>query len=211
VQALSGACGKPAYSVPLQDQNSAEPRSSVSQCNIPSWIVKVLFTWSFDGSKSDPRIAVGPNRFLPIADPSFNSSPSLKMKGVASSQSEAATVLPVCPECDAVDDKLARLTTDTADAVGAPAGLDVAAACRRAIPWLAILESLNARSMGVAEGNDVKVPEGRPAPIERGGRVPVALVDGPAPVLMAPPLPPLPARETTEPATVAVPNPGKIV
>ena len=76
------------------------------------------------------------------------------------------------------------------------------------------MKSLNARSIGDAKGNDVKVPEGMPAPIERGGKLSVELADAaavpdaPAPVLMAPPLP---ASETADPAIVAVPNPGKIV
>jgi hypothetical protein len=60
----------------------------------------------------------------------------------------------------------------------------------------------------------VKVPDGTPAPIERGGKLSVELADAaaatdaPAPGLMASPLP---ASETADPATVAVPNPGKIV
>ena len=80
---------------------------------------------------SSPRTAVGANRNLSIADPSCSNSPSLKMNGVASSQLEAATVFSVWPEGGAVDDKLARLTTDTADAVVAAAGPEAAAPCRR--------------------------------------------------------------------------------
>lgn len=81
--------------VPLQDQKRAEPRSSVSQCNMPFWTEKVLFTWSIGGSVSWPRIAVGVNRVLPTADPSSSKRPSLRMNGVASSQLETATVFSV--------------------------------------------------------------------------------------------------------------------
>lgn len=34
VHVSSGACGNPAYSVPVQDQKTAEPRSAVFQCSI---------------------------------------------------------------------------------------------------------------------------------------------------------------------------------
>lgn len=96
----------------------------------------------------------------------------------------------------------------------AAAGPEVAAPSPRDPVLLAMLKSLNARSIGDAEGNDVKVPEGTPAPIERGGKLPVELADAaaapdaPVPESVAPPLP---ASETADPATVAVPNPGKIV
>ena len=53
------------------------------------------------------------------------------MNGVASSQSEAASVFPVgSPEGGVVAVRLARLTTDTADAEVTSASLEVAAACR---------------------------------------------------------------------------------
>lgn len=94
--------------------------------------------------------------------------------------------------------RLARSTTDTADADGV--GSEVAAACLAASPatilsWLAILTSLKARRIGLDDGMDVNVPEGMPTSVVKGGRL---VVGG---LIVA-------VSDTSEPATLASPNLG---
>lgn len=60
------------------------------------------------------------------------------------------------------------MTTDTGDAVVVEAW---SSACRARSLWFARLKSLKARSIGVSDGKDVKVPEGMPTPIVRGGKL----------------------------------------
>lgn len=133
------------------------------------------------------------------------------------SQLEAATTVSVlwaAGDPEAV--RLARLITDTAEADAVAAGLDVAAACLAASPaailWLAMLMSLKARRIGLEDGKDIKVPEGMPTPIVKGGKVlnVVTLELGTRVPLVIDGLN-VTARDTGAPPTVATPEPGYIV